>query len=243
LLRPGDRLAPERVLAVELGVSRATLRVALAELEADHLIVRRPGSGTYVTEPRVSFDTSVLVSFTEGVLRKGFVPGARLLACEVVEADYAASRALELEEGAPMWRLVRLRTVNCAPCALEHSAFPHDLMPDLDRHDLERRSIYRILDEEYDLDPDRATQRLEPVAADEATATALDCATGELLMCVTRTAVTARSLPVEHARDLFLSTRTSFTTRARVPVNPSRADSRRRSRVTRHEHRFDGGLS
>lgn len=219
-LLPGDRLAPERVLAAELGVSRSTLRVALDRLEADWLIVRRQGSGTYVAEPRMSIDTSVLVSFTEGVLHTGLVPGARMLACEVVGADHDAARALEVDEGEAVWRLVRLRTANEAPMALERSWFPHRLLPDLDRHDLEGRSIYRILAEEYGLAPDRATQRLEPVTADEAAAAALGCRAGDPLMMVTRTAVTERSALVEFACDLYLPARTSFITRARVTPMP-----------------------
>ncbi|GLL14953.1 GntR family transcriptional regulator [Pseudonocardia halophobica] len=47
-LRPGDRLPSERELAASLGVSRASLREAMHELEAKHLVERRPGRGTTV---------------------------------------------------------------------------------------------------------------------------------------------------------------------------------------------------
>ena len=47
-LRPGDRLPSERELAASLGVSRASLREAMHELEAKHLVARRPGRGTTV---------------------------------------------------------------------------------------------------------------------------------------------------------------------------------------------------
>lgn len=50
ILRPGDRLPPERDLALRLGVSRPSLREALIELQARVLLVARPGAGVFVSE-------------------------------------------------------------------------------------------------------------------------------------------------------------------------------------------------
>ena len=49
-LKPGDRLPAERELAVELGVSRPSLRGALQSLVAKGLLVTRHGGGTFVTD-------------------------------------------------------------------------------------------------------------------------------------------------------------------------------------------------
>jgi len=48
--RPGDRLPAERELATQFGGARGTIRAALDRLEGQGLIVRRVGSGTFVTE-------------------------------------------------------------------------------------------------------------------------------------------------------------------------------------------------
>jgi GntR family transcriptional regulator len=49
--KPGERLPSEPNLARKLGVSRATLREAMRAFEAQGLILRRQGSGTFVLPP------------------------------------------------------------------------------------------------------------------------------------------------------------------------------------------------
>ena len=48
----GEKLPPERQLAEAFGTSRTTVRAALDQLEADRLVSRRIGSGTFVNTPR-----------------------------------------------------------------------------------------------------------------------------------------------------------------------------------------------
>lgn len=50
ILRPGDRLPAERELAGRLGVSRPSLRAALAELQAAGLLITRAGAGVFVAD-------------------------------------------------------------------------------------------------------------------------------------------------------------------------------------------------
>jgi len=49
-LKPGDKLAPERELAVQLNVSRTAIREALRSLETMGFIESRVGGGTFVKE-------------------------------------------------------------------------------------------------------------------------------------------------------------------------------------------------
>jgi GntR family transcriptional repressor for pyruvate dehydrogenase complex len=49
-LKPGDRLPPERELAIELGVSRPSLREAIQKLASKGMVQSRQGGGTYVTD-------------------------------------------------------------------------------------------------------------------------------------------------------------------------------------------------
>ncbi len=61
ILRPGDRLPGERELAERLGVSRPSLRDALADLQARGLLTARAGAGVYVAEVLGSVFSDALV--------------------------------------------------------------------------------------------------------------------------------------------------------------------------------------
>ncbi|TMM52958.1 FadR/GntR family transcriptional regulator [Sulfitobacter sabulilitoris] len=50
ILRPGERLPPERDLADRLGVSRPSLRDAIGSLQDDGLLAAKPGAGVYVAD-------------------------------------------------------------------------------------------------------------------------------------------------------------------------------------------------
>ena len=50
ILRPAERLPSERDLADRLGVSRPSLRDAIADLSDRGLLVSRPGAGVFVAD-------------------------------------------------------------------------------------------------------------------------------------------------------------------------------------------------
>lgn len=62
----GSTLPPERDLAVELEVNRATLRQAIARLEQIGLLTRRQGSGTVVGDPTRSNAPEVVARLADG---------------------------------------------------------------------------------------------------------------------------------------------------------------------------------
>ncbi len=49
-LKPGQKLPPERELAVQFDVSRPSLREAIQKLEAKNLVTRKQGGGTFVND-------------------------------------------------------------------------------------------------------------------------------------------------------------------------------------------------
>ena len=60
-LQSGERLPSEKDLAAQFGVSQITIRTALANLEAENLISRMRGKGTFVTK-NVPLSKQVIVT-------------------------------------------------------------------------------------------------------------------------------------------------------------------------------------
>jgi GntR family transcriptional repressor for pyruvate dehydrogenase complex len=92
-LRPGDRLPPERDLALQLGVSRPSVRAALRSLVAMGLLVARRGSGTYVTDgpPALVSEPLALLAALHGFTLDEIFEARRSL--ESLLAGMAAERA------------------------------------------------------------------------------------------------------------------------------------------------------
>jgi DNA-binding GntR family transcriptional regulator len=208
-LAPGDRMPAEKELAAWLGVSRMTLRHALASLARRGLVTRTVGrgGGTFVAERKLEQDRTTLRGFSEQLRRHGLVAGARVLSATQRSAGPAAAAALELTEGDPVYEVRRVRLGNGRPIALERSVFPAAAFPGMLAHPLDG-SLYDLLDTAYGQRPRRARESLEPVTAGAREAEALAVKEGSPLMLVERTAFAAAGQPVEFARDLFRGDRT-----------------------------------
>src|SRR5689334_24016478 len=99
-LRPGARLPAEQDLAAWFGVSRMTLRHALAELARRGLVTRTVGrgGGTFIAEPKLDRDFTTLAGFSEQLRRHGMTPGARVLAATEHLAGPTTAAALQITE-------------------------------------------------------------------------------------------------------------------------------------------------
>jgi GntR family transcriptional regulator, N-acetylglucosamine utilization regulator len=213
-LTPGDRLPPERDLSEQLGVNRMTLRRALRVLEAQGLIKRRHGVGTYITAPKIDRQMDIVFRFTHGMQTRGYNPGTRLISVEQVSLETAAARQLAVPLASPAYRIRRLRMINQDPVLLEDYTIPLARFPDLERFDLEQRSIYEVMESEYGIAIVRARQSFEPVVASEFEAGLLQIRPGAPLMLEKRLSYDQYNQPVEYGQDRYRGDRFRFITDA-----------------------------
>ena len=203
-LVPGDRLPREDQFAALLGVSRMTLRQALATMEASGMLERKTGrqGGTVIKEPRIDCDLTQLAGFTEQMRRAHVRAGAQVISAETVSAHPNVALALSIPRRAPVYEIVRVRTVGREPLALERSYFPCDTFPELLANRL-TGSLYELLARRYGQPPVSASESLEPVTAGPYEANLLKVPEASPLMAIERTAYSGTGLALEFARDLF----------------------------------------
>ena len=213
----GDRLPREDAFAKSLGVSRMTLRQALATLEGKGMLERKSGrlGGTFVREPRIDCDLTGMAGFTEQMRRANLRAGARVVSAATVPANAKIAEALSVQRATPVHEIVRVRTARREPLAIERSYFPVGPFPDLLDHSLSG-SLYSVLARDYGQRPTSAAESLEPVIAREDEASLLQVETGTPLMLITRTAYTAAGLAVEFAQDIFRADRIRIALRTGI---------------------------
>jgi GntR family transcriptional regulator len=222
-LRPGERLGAERDLAVGLGVSRSTVRQALAALAEAGVVRRVPGrgGGTFVRRQKIERDLSHVVGVPALLQAQGMTAGSRIVSTGMVAADEEARTALGLVVGDYVLDLVRIRLADGSPISLEHARLPAELFPGLLDLPL-GGSLYELLQEHYGTVPGEAVEHIEVVPAAEDEGSILAVEPGAALLSITRTTQDGDGRIFEFSHDLFRADRTTIT--VRTPASRSRSN-------------------
>lgn len=118
--QPGEQLPSQEQLAVQLGISRATLREALQKLEIEGVIQRRHGVGTFVApnyRQRLDTGLEVLESLEQVASKSGRQVNMSMLQVDVCPAPPADLERLGLYADAEIIRVARVMLLNDRPVA------------------------------------------------------------------------------------------------------------------------------
>jgi GntR family transcriptional regulator len=131
---PAGKLPPEADLAVQIGVSRTTVRAALQSLADDGIISRRRRHGTVVNAHvlRSSMPLNRLVSFRSLIEQSGHVPSVDPQVHRKQAADADAAAALDLEPRTPCLIVERLLRAGGDPVIHITDTVALDRLPPLD---------------------------------------------------------------------------------------------------------------
>lgn len=205
-----DQLPSEHDLGELFGVSRITVRRALATLENEGLIYRRQGLGSFAAPPKLPQGLVRLTDFAQDMERAGLAAASRVLFHGQAAAPPAVAAALNVADGAFVVRLDRLRLGNGDPIALDRTWLPPFYAQFLEGHDLAKETIYRILERDYDIPIVRARYRIEATVAGGEEAKALEVPEGAALLLLERVSFTAADRPIYYQRRYYRADRVAF---------------------------------
>lgn len=175
---PGAKLPNEESLRDRFSVSRITLREAVRGLIEDGYVVRRQGSGTYVTHGpalRNSLDTNF--SYTEYLESTGIRTSKKILGARLVMADEDTANDLGVAPSTQLVEVRRVRTADKKPAIYSIDSLPMDIVNLSTDRELFKGSLYRLLAERGHT-VDHARTILYPVIADAEVAKSLEIAAG-----------------------------------------------------------------
>jgi DNA-binding GntR family transcriptional regulator len=172
-LRAGSELPSEGQLCETYGVSRITVRQAIAELLSEGTVTRsRPRGPLLVNPPRILREvTQASGPFVEAILVGNVARHTELIAKTVERAPAYPATQLGLAIGAPVYRIELLHLGDDEPLCRQVSWVPEAVAPGFLDHDVTRGSLRWIFERKYNLLYDRKLQRISArVATNEESA-------------------------------------------------------------------------
>lgn len=205
----GGTLEGELALARRFGVSRGTMRVALARLVDQGLLERRPGIGTRLRDPATESGIAAWRSFSREMAKKGIVVENLRTQYVLAKASEEAAEALRVTPGTPVWRLDRLRGWSGRPVLHSRSWFHPRL--GLKGSEEFKLPLYEVIE--------ATSGRVAATAREEFTAVSATVPTGRLLKVKVGTPLLLRAHivfdkkgdPMEFAQVHYVSSRFSLT--------------------------------
>jgi GntR family transcriptional regulator len=218
-LKPGVQLSSERELSEQLGISRMTVRQAIAYLVREGVLLVKQGVGTFVAEPKLAHNTLHLLGFTEEMMRQGGTAISRVLEQTVVTPPLRVTTALNLKPGQLTVKIIRLRLSGEIPLLLETIFVPAALCPNLEHEDLAAKSLYALLEQQYGLHLKQARQTLEATVANDYESELFGIEPGTVMILLEGVTGDDQDRPVEYFKAVYRGDRFKFELESRRDIS------------------------
>ncbi|MGL5348185.1 MAG: GntR family transcriptional regulator [Peptostreptococcaceae bacterium] len=149
-MTPNEKMLSERGICDQYGVSRTTVRLAMAELEHMGYIYKRHGKGTFVAAiNKNSQNLMDSYSFTDHMKQLNKEPSTKVLSFEVVESTNYFAENLGITPGEKMIKIRRLRLADGLPMMLERTYLPMREFTGLTEEEVAENPLYEIFRDKY----------------------------------------------------------------------------------------------
>lgn len=198
-MQPDEMITPESVLIERYGISRTTVRQAIAELVTEGYLYTIRGKGTFVADRKVDLVyMNKIESFAEQVRNSGYTPSTKVLKQKVVQASEKVAQRLNIAIGKKVLYLKRLRFADDMPIALAESYLPLPQCKRLINMDLEPVSLYGVLAEDEKTEVRHVRRIIKAGLAKEEERALLNLSDNDVVLYFINIGYTADETPVEY---------------------------------------------
>ena len=201
---PGERIPSEEELISTYGLSRGTVRKAIAQLEAERLIDTEHGIGSFV---RAFHPNAVPFHFlvsSESIGETILTASYQIITQEIIPAPFDIAEKLKLPLGAKVIHIARRKLVNSEIVSYTERYLPEEILPTLLNEDLTKiGSIHDLLVGASDFPLLRAELEIEAHLINTEEARLLKAMPGDSAIVVYRMTYTAPNRPAVWYYGLF----------------------------------------
>jgi GntR family transcriptional regulator len=213
LLKESEKLPSENELSDSFDVSRVTVRRALQTLENEQLIYRCQGLGSFVSDQRTRQSFTELKDFEEELSGTGLQASSKVISFGQEKVTPEICSYLGVKEDAIVVKLERIRLGNEQPIAYDITWMPLFYGQLIDGHDLQKTTLFKILENEFEIPIDKGCYRLEATAADTAIANYLDIKKQTPVLLIDRISYTIKDKPIYFQKRYYRNDKIVFEVR------------------------------
>ena len=202
----GGQLPSEPKLAIELGVSRATLREAMRTFETRGLLQKKQGVGTFVIHPSSVFESSLenLLSLETIAIQQGLAVSMGDLEVCTRMVDAELSRTLELPQNEEILSVSRVILAENRPVAYLEDNLPVDVISEKEVREEFTGSVLDILIRHDDIPLASSKCEISSIGAPPEIAKALDIQRHDPLLVFSSLLYSTRGRIIDSSFSYFL---------------------------------------
>jgi GntR family transcriptional regulator len=216
----GDPLPTENELAQRYGVSRGTVRQALAALAGDGLISSRQGARRVVLGGLRSHNFAELRSFAQWATAVGRTPTGTVIESQRRPATAQNAADLRIPMGSEVLAVLRLRRLDGDPVLVERTVYAGWIAAAVERIEPDADSVTDRLYQRENLVFAYGRHLIDAVAAGTTDAGLLGIRRGSPLQRIRRTTTDHSGRPVESSDDRYRPNAVTFVVHNSINANP-----------------------
>ncbi len=200
----GTQIPTEDELCRNYEVSKATVRMAVAELVRSGHLRKQQGKGTFVTYASNDPGVAMKTKLTENMFGEGVSAKKEVLARRMQEPSDEMRTVLKIAgssgESAALYYILCKRVVNGETAYIEESYVPPAMLPSVEQEDICQRPLYDLIQEKGSNKISKVVQTIEVAEAKNEAANLLRISEGAPVLLLHRLLIGSDSRPIVYTR-------------------------------------------